>query len=112
MSQITEAPIFDADTHMYETAEAVTKFLPKKFQRSLQFVQMANAPASRSTTRSLNSSPTRPSSGLLPLVHTRSFYAGTNTEGLTLREMSTDVIEAPMGSRNPRTRSRNWIARA
>src|SRR5882757_1801966 len=100
MSQITEAPIFDADTHMYETAEAVTKFLPKKFQRSLQFVQIG-----KRTRIAINNKITEfiPNPTFervaAPGAHEK-FYAGTNTEGLTLREMSTDVIEAPLGSRN------------
>jgi hypothetical protein len=30
MAHFTEAPIFDADQHMYETAESLTKNLPER----------------------------------------------------------------------------------
>jgi len=89
-------------THMYETAEAVTKF-PAQEVPAFPAVRpkLANAPASRSNNKITEFIPNRPFERLLPLVHTRSSMPVRNTEGLTLREMSTDVIEAPMGSRNP-----------
>ncbi|GAB4974318.1 hypothetical protein MAHJHV55_53770 [Mycobacterium avium subsp. hominissuis] len=40
MTQFTDAPIFDADQHMYETPDALTKYLPKEFQSKVQFVQI------------------------------------------------------------------------
>src|SRR5699024_8065754 len=40
MSQFREAPIFDADQHMYETPEALTKYLPEKYSRAVQFAQI------------------------------------------------------------------------
>ncbi|MGZ8819595.1 MAG: amidohydrolase family protein, partial [Mycobacterium sp.] len=40
MTQFTEAPIFDADQHMYETPDALTKFLPDEFKPKVQFVQI------------------------------------------------------------------------
>ena len=40
MTQFTDAPIFDADQHMYETAESLTKYLPEKYSRAAQFVQL------------------------------------------------------------------------
>ena len=39
VEQCTEAPIFDANQHMYETPESLTRYLPEKFHRSVQFVQ-------------------------------------------------------------------------
>ncbi len=34
-------PIFDADNHMYETKEALTKFLPERYKRAIQYVEIA-----------------------------------------------------------------------
>ena len=34
-SHLNEAPIFDADTHMYETPEALTKYLPEKYKEAV-----------------------------------------------------------------------------
>jgi Amidohydrolase len=39
MAQFTEAPIFDADQHMYETPDSLTKYLPEKYSRAVQFAQ-------------------------------------------------------------------------
>ena len=33
-------PIFDADNHMYETKEAFTKFLPKRYQHAVRYVDV------------------------------------------------------------------------
>ena len=38
-TQFTEAPIFDADQHMYETPDSLTKYLPEKYSRAVQFAQ-------------------------------------------------------------------------
>jgi hypothetical protein len=40
-TQFKEAPIFDADQHMYETPESLTKFLPEKYSRAVQYAQWA-----------------------------------------------------------------------
>ncbi len=34
-------PIFDADNHMYETKEALTKFLPERYARAIRYVEIA-----------------------------------------------------------------------
>jgi len=33
-------PLFDADNHMYETEEAMTKYLPKEYQGAIEYVQV------------------------------------------------------------------------
>jgi predicted TIM-barrel fold metal-dependent hydrolase len=33
-------PLFDADNHLYETQEALTKFLPKEYAGAIQYVQI------------------------------------------------------------------------
>jgi predicted TIM-barrel fold metal-dependent hydrolase len=33
-------PLFDADNHLYETEEALTKFLPEEYRGAIQFVQV------------------------------------------------------------------------
>ena len=35
MTQFNEAPIFDADQHMYETPEALTKYLPERYRNAV-----------------------------------------------------------------------------
>jgi predicted TIM-barrel fold metal-dependent hydrolase len=36
----TDIPVFDADNHLYETQEALTKFLPKKYKGAIDYVQV------------------------------------------------------------------------
>lgn len=33
-------PVFDADNHMYETRDALTKYLPERFQRAIDYVEV------------------------------------------------------------------------
>ena len=40
MSQFVGAPIFDADQHMYESADALTRYLPAQYESAVQFVQI------------------------------------------------------------------------
>jgi hypothetical protein len=47
----TDAPIFDADQHMYESSEALTRYLPERYQRAAQFVRAISASRSASRPR-------------------------------------------------------------
>ena len=33
-------PIFDADNHMYETQEALTKFLPEAYAKAIEYIDI------------------------------------------------------------------------
>ena len=33
-------PLFDADNHLYETQDALTKFLPEQYEGAIQYVQV------------------------------------------------------------------------
>ena len=97
-TQFTEAPIFDADQHMYETPDSLTKYLPEKYSRAVQF-----APFGRQTRIVINNrvndfipNPTFERVAA-PGGHEK-FFAGENTEGLTLREMQGPGIDAPRGT--------------
>ncbi|MGO9029943.1 MAG: amidohydrolase family protein [Acidimicrobiales bacterium] len=39
-SRNVDFPIFDADNHMYETEEALTKFLPKQYAKAIEYVDI------------------------------------------------------------------------
>jgi predicted TIM-barrel fold metal-dependent hydrolase len=39
-SRSLDFPVFDADNHMYETREALTKFLPKQYARAIDYVDV------------------------------------------------------------------------
>src|SRR6476659_5230723 len=33
-------PVFDADNHLYETQDALTRYLPKEYEGAIQYVQV------------------------------------------------------------------------
>ena len=39
-SRDLDFPIFDADNHMYETEEALTKFLPKQYAKAIEYIDI------------------------------------------------------------------------
>lgn len=39
MSRKLDYPVFDADNHMYETREALTKFLPKQYEGVIDYIE-------------------------------------------------------------------------
>ncbi len=103
MSHISP-PIFDADQHMYEAADALTRYLPEKYQSAVQFVQIG-----RHTRIAINSRITEyipnPTFDRVatPGAH-EAFYAAQNTEGLSLKEMTGRGIDAWPAFRNPEDR--------
>jgi predicted TIM-barrel fold metal-dependent hydrolase len=104
MTQFIDAPIFDADQHMYEMPDALTKYLPERYQRAVQFVQVGKRTriAIMNTITEYIPNPTFERVAR-PGGHEK-FYSGQNTEGLTLREMQGPAIDAPAATRNPADR--------
>ncbi|BBZ27345.1 amidohydrolase [Mycolicibacterium madagascariense] len=104
MTQFTDAPIFDADQHMYETPDALLKYLPEKYKSKVQYVQIGRhtriAILNKITDYMPNPTFDRVAA---PGAHER-FYSGQNPEGLTMREMSGRGIDTPPGARNPEDR--------
>lgn len=106
MTQHQDVPIFDADSHMYETADALTEYLPERYRRAVQYVQIGRHTriAINGTITDFIPNPTFERVAA-PGAHEK-FFAGENTEGLTLREMQGAAIEAPAATRNPDDRIR------
>jgi predicted TIM-barrel fold metal-dependent hydrolase len=101
LAPIEHAPIFDADQHLYETAAALTRHLPERYRRDVQFVQVGRrtriAILGRITEYIPNPTFDRVAA---PGAHEK-FYAGTNTEGKTLRELTGEPIESIPAFREP-----------
>ena len=89
---------------MYETADALIKYLPEQYRRAVQYAQFG-----RQTRIVINSKVTdfipNPTFERVaaPGAHEK-FFAGENTDGLTLREMQGKAIDAPAATRNPEER--------
>lgn len=102
--QFRDAPIFDADQHMYETADALVKFLPERYARAVQYAQFGRHTRIVINNRVSDFIPNPTFERVAaPGAHEK-FFAGENTEGLTLREMQGLAIEAPAATRNPADR--------
>jgi hypothetical protein len=93
MTQFMQAPIFEADQHMYETAEALTKYLPEKYSRAVQFAQLG-----RHTRIAINGVisdyiPNPTFERVAAPGAAREVLRGRQQAGLTLREMQGNAIE-------------------
>jgi predicted TIM-barrel fold metal-dependent hydrolase len=88
-------PVYDADNHLYEPAEAFLRYLPEKHQRDFYFVQ-ANGRTKVVVGGTLSEYIPNPTFEVVapPGSHEK-WYRGTNTEGLTMRELSGKPIRPP-----------------
>lgn len=102
--QFTDVPIFDADQHMYETVDALTRYLPERYRDAVQYARIGRHTRMVINNRVTDFIPNPTFERVAaPGAHEK-FFAGQNTEGLTLREMGGPAIEAPAATRNPEDR--------
>jgi predicted TIM-barrel fold metal-dependent hydrolase len=99
-----DIPIFDADNHIYEPIEALTKYLPERHRSKIQLVQVANRTriALRGEITNYIPNPTFEVVSA-PGAHAE-YYKGNNPEGLTLREMAGAPIRLQDSMRWPEPR--------
>jgi predicted TIM-barrel fold metal-dependent hydrolase len=96
--------VFDADNHMYETAEALTKFLPKEYARAIDYVDVRGRTkiVVRGTISEYIPNPT------FDVVAApgaqESYYRNGNPEGLSYRELIGDPIRCLPAFREPAPR--------
>jgi predicted TIM-barrel fold metal-dependent hydrolase len=96
--------VFDADNHLYETEDALTRHLPPQHANLFRFVEMGGRKklVVRDRLTEFIPNPTfevvaRPGSHM-------SFYAGRNDEGMTLRELTGKPIRCLPAFREPAPR--------
>jgi predicted TIM-barrel fold metal-dependent hydrolase len=105
MSHFTEAPIFDADQHMYETPEALTRYLPDKYRRSVQFVQVEGKTTRIAILGRITEYIPNPTFDRVAAPGAyEAFFSGQNTEGKSLRELGGKGIDAIPAFRSPEPR--------
>jgi predicted TIM-barrel fold metal-dependent hydrolase len=104
MTLFMDAPIFDADQHMYEEPDALTRYLPDEFKSAVQFVQVGRhtriAILGKITEYIPNPTFDRVAA---PGAH-EAFYAGNNPEGKSLRQMSGRGMDCLPAFREPVSR--------
>lgn len=97
-------PVYDADNHLYETEEAMTAHLPKKWRREFQYVEV-NGRKKLAIAGQISEFIPNPTFEVLapPGAHVV-FYRAKNREGRTLRELSGTPIACPPAYRNGQDR--------
>ena len=91
---------------------ALTKYLPEKYKSAVQFAQFGSQTRIVINNRVTDYIPNPTFERVAaPGAHEK-FFAGENTEGLTMREMQGPAIETPPAARNPEDRIANSTARA
>jgi predicted TIM-barrel fold metal-dependent hydrolase len=94
-------PVFDADNHLYEPKGAFHKYLPQKYQRSIEYVGVRGGTRMAMKGRITEYMPNPTFERVArPGAHA-DYYRGTNTEGLSLREMTGEPIESIPAFREP-----------
>jgi predicted TIM-barrel fold metal-dependent hydrolase len=88
-------PIYDADSHLYETADAFMRHLPKKYENEFIYAQIKGRTKLIVGGMLSNYIP-NPTFEVVaaPGVHEK-FYRAQNTESLTMRELSGKPIPVP-----------------
>jgi predicted TIM-barrel fold metal-dependent hydrolase len=93
-------PIYDADNHFYETADALTRHLPRKWAKAIQFVTVGGR-VKLAIDGQISDYIPNPTFDRVaaPGAHLK-YYRGENTEGLSLREIAGPAIRATEDFRN------------
>jgi predicted TIM-barrel fold metal-dependent hydrolase len=87
--------VYDADHHLYEPEEAFTRHLPKEYANDFYFVKKGNR-TKLVINGMLSEYIPNPTFEVVaaPGKHEK-WYRGTNTEGLTMRELSGEALRPP-----------------
>lgn len=104
MPDIVSPPIFDADQHMYEAADALTRHLPELYQSAIQFVQVGKATRIAVNSHITEYIPNPTFDRVARPGAWEKYYSNTNDEGLTLKELTGRGIDALPAFRNPEDR--------
>lgn len=86
-------PVFDMDHHLYEPPDAIVPRLPKKYAHAMQFVQVRGRTRIAVLDKIIDYMPNPTFERVAAPGAHELFYAGRNTEGKTLREMSGDAMD-------------------
>jgi predicted TIM-barrel fold metal-dependent hydrolase len=97
-------PVYDADNHLYETEEAMTAHLPKKWKREFQYVEVNGRKKLAIGGMISDYIPNPTFEVVAPPGSHEKWYRATNHEGLTLRELSGNPIRCPEAYRSGEAR--------
>src|SRR5664280_1182532 len=83
-----EGPIFDADNHLYETGDALTRYLPTDYKGFVKYVEIDGRTKVAVNNHIYESIPNPTFEVVAPPGSFADYFAGKNPEGKTLREMA------------------------
>ena len=89
-----KVPIFDADNHLYETEDALTRYLPKQFEGFVKYVQVKGRTKIAINNHISESIPNPTFEVVAPPGAFADYFSGKNPEGKTLREMAGTPMHA------------------
>src|SRR5262249_20505909 len=100
MAQRLAYPVYDADNHLYETEEAITAHLPKKWKSEFRYVEV-DGRKKLAIAGAISDYIPNPTFDVLaaPGAHEK-WYRATNREGPTRRELSGKPIACLPAYRN------------
>lgn len=104
MAVSLDFPVFDADNHLYEAEDALTRHLPKSHKDLFRFVEL-NGRKKLVVRNMLTEYIPNPTFEVVarPGAH-MAFYAAANTEGKTLRELTGEPMRTIPAFREPGAR--------
>jgi predicted TIM-barrel fold metal-dependent hydrolase len=97
-------PVFDADNHMYETTDALTKFLPKEHRGKVGFVEVEGRPKLVVNNHISHMIPNPTFARVAAPGSAEAYFMGHNPEGKTFREFVGRPIETPAAFQSPEPR--------
>ena len=103
-SRVLEFPVFDADNHMYETKEALTKFLPKQYERVIDYVDVRGRTKIVVRGKISEYIPNPTFDVVAAPGAQEDYYRNGNPEGKSYRELIGDPIRCLPGFREPAPR--------
>jgi len=103
-SRVLDFPIFDADNHMYEPPEAMTKHLPKEYQRVIDYVDV-HGRTKIVVNGMISEYIPNPTFDVVAAPGAQEeYYRHGNPEGKSYREMVGDPVRCHPGWREPAPR--------
>jgi len=91
----TNFPVYDADHHLYEPAEAFTRYLPKKFKKDFYFADVEGR-RKLVVAGSISEYVPNPTFEVVAAPGTHvTWFRGKNVEGKTLRELTGTPLKPP-----------------
>jgi predicted TIM-barrel fold metal-dependent hydrolase len=103
-SRTLDFPVFDADNHMYETREALTKFLPERYARAIDYVDIHGRTKIMIRGQVSDYIPNPTFDVVAAPGAQEEYFRNGNPEGKSYRELVGDPIRCLPGFREPAPR--------